>query len=208
MANSRRRCAHCREYELQELMRKNNCGWFCSIDCEAQYGLNKHRKQKEKAANANFKAMKMRVKGDDAKKQMTLTQKSFNKMRRLEELQWFADRDLPPRCISCQGLLGNDTWCCGHFKTTHNTALRFDPVNTYLQHNQRCNMQLSGDIAGTHNTMGYRAGLLVRFGQLKGQQILDYCDNTNPIIDLTVEDLKAKRKHFNAEIRRLEKAKA
>jgi len=182
-------------------------GNFHTYCCATEYGYRaavKLRKKKEQQAKKEHTAAKKNLKRNDVRHQHKLTQKVFNRMRVLQELKWYSDRELPPRCISCQGLLGNDQWCCGHFKTTHNSVLRYDPHNTYLQHNQRCNMRLSGDIAGTHNTMGYKKGLIVRFGNSAAQIVIDYCDNTNTVRKWTCEELIANRKRYNKTIRELE----
>jgi len=74
------------------------------------------------------------------------TQPVFNKLRRLQEFKWFSDAGLEPVCISCQKPLGGDQWCNGHFKSVGaNGRLRYDFKNSYLQHNNRCNRELSGD---------------------------------------------------------------
>ena len=128
------------------------------------------------------------------------TQDIFNKMRRLEELVWFAERGIEPYCISCQQPLGNDQWCCGHFKTRKaRSDLAFDRKNTYLQHNVRCNQHLSADIEG------YKYGLAYRFGEEEAKSIIDYCEVHQKTPKRTPDDWKAMKKEFNAEIRRLTK---
>ena len=132
------------------------------------------------------------------------TQKAFNRMRVLEELQWFKENGLEPSCISCGKELGGDAWCCGHFKTRGAQGnLRYDRVNTYLQHNQRCNMRLSGDIEGAKNRRGYKKGLLIRFGKERGQEILDYCESHTEVKKWTCDELEGMRAEFNKRIREL-----
>lgn len=127
-------------------------------------------------------------------------QEIFNKMRRLEELLWFKERGIEPYCISCQKPLGNDQWCCGHFKTRGaRPDLAFDQRNAYLQHNVRCNKNLSGD------TVNYKIGLLYRFGQREGQAIIDYCEVHQKTPKRTTDDWKAMKKEYRARIRELEK---
>jgi len=127
------------------------------------------------------------------------TQPVFNKLRRLQELKWFSDRGLKPVCISCQKELGNDQWCNGHFKSVGaNGRLRYDFNNSYLQHNHNCNMHKSGD------AKEYEVGLIARFGEIKGNEIINYCEENNAPIKLSWQDLEQMRKGFSAEIRKLE----
>jgi hypothetical protein len=133
------------------------------------------------------------------------TQKAFNRMRVLQELAWFQERGQEPACISCGKPLGGDQWCCGHFKTVGaQGGLRYDPLNTKLQHNRNCNMGLSGDIYGTKNTHGYIQGLKNRFGEKEGQRIIDHCESSAATVKWEWQQLEEMRKRFNAEIRRIE----
>ena len=134
------------------------------------------------------------------------TQPVFNRMRVLQEFLWFKDRNQEPTCISCSKPLGGDQWACGHFKTVGaQGSLRYDPINTFLQHNKNCNQSLSGDIYGSRTTHGYVQGLKNRFGDDKGQEIIDYCETDQATTKWDWERLEGMRKRFNAEIRRIEK---
>jgi len=204
------KCCGCKDRFPADTMIELPAGNFHSFGCAIDYS-------KAKSDKARAKAKKQRVmkekKSDNKRKkefklndlpyQHKLTQKVFNRMRVLQELVWFKSKGLPPRCISCHGKLGGDQWCCGHFKTTHNSLLRYDELNTFLQHNHRCNMNLSGDIEGAHNTMGYKKGLITRFGKEEGQEIIDYCDNSNAVKKWTGEELAELRKRCNIKIKRL-----
>jgi hypothetical protein len=154
-------------------------------------------KQKAEKKQAEAK-QKSEFKKNDRPKQLQLTRDAFNKMRRLQELKWFADRGLVATCISCGKPLGGDLWACGHFRTVGAAGhLRFDPMNTYLQHNFSCNRNKSGDV------VNYKLGLIKRFGEIEGQRIIDHVETNNSKADWTCEQLIQMRKEFNAEIRRL-----
>ncbi len=176
-----------------------------------------HRKEEENKAAK--KAYKERQESKQNKKalrdfnrkdlrwQHKHTQKAFNRMRVLEEFLWFAERGLEPECISCGKTLGNDQWCCGHMKTRGaQSGLRYDKRNTFLQHNRKCNMGLSGDIEGTASTRGYKRGLIDRFGEEEGQLIIDYCERNVAPIKWEWQELEAFRAECNERIRDLEKA--
>ncbi len=142
---------------------------------------------------------------NDKPRQLKLCQKTFNKLRRLQELKWFIDQGIEPFCISCGNKKGNDEWCAGHFKTVGaQSGLRFDPMNVYLQHNRRCNSQLSGDIYGTKTTHGYINGLKIRFGEEKATEIIEHCNQKTEVKKWTCDELIAMRKDWNNQIKELE----
>ena len=208
MAVSKRKCKFCKEYNPTEKGVKHPIGWFC---CQ-QHALNfaseqtskrvklQIAKAKQVQANKN-KAIKSDLREFNRKSlkwQHKQTQIVFNKLRRLQELKWFSDRGLEPVCISCQKPLGNDQWANGHFKTVgSNGRLRYDFSNSFLQHNMQCNMKKSGDIDG------YKKGLVVRFGEAKAKEIIDYCEKNNSPIKYTWQEIEALRVEFNKKIKKL-----
>jgi len=196
----KRRCLHCKEYSLMDEMLRCNAGWFCGIEHMQEYGSKKSAKIKVKQEKESDNKRKKAFRLSDTDYQHKLTKPVFNKMRRLEELKWFADRGLEPTCISCQKPLGGDQWCCGHNKTSGgNSRLRYDRKNTYLQHNHNCNKHKSGDIEG------YKKGLILRFGEDEGNSIIAYCEENRHAKKWTGEELESMRKEFNAEIKLMEK---
>lgn len=214
MANTKRRCTNCKKYKPTEQGIIAPIGFFCDQNCRYEYATKKtsnlisrsKKLQSKKLTEDKKKANKARreAKRKDLKHQHKLTQAAFNKMRVLEEKLWFKQRGLEPTCISCGRELGNDQWCCGHFKTRGSQSnLRYDKKNTFLQHNFSCNLNLSGDIAGTKKTRGYKQGLIERFGEVEGQAIIDYCESNTSTIKWTCEELEEMRSQFNERIRKL-----
>ena len=166
------------------------CSVGCSLNFVKKEQMNAYSKSSRKALNDFNKK--------DIKWQHKQTQPAFNKMRKLQELKWFADRGLEATCISCQKPVGNDQWCNGHFKTVgSNGRLRYDPLNSYLQHNRSCNMGLSGDIAG------YKVGLVLRFGEKEGNSIIGYCETTRSPKKYLWEELEEIRSECNKVIKSL-----
>lgn len=174
---------------------------------QARMLTGKQKKAEQSKANQARKASslsKREFNRSDLSWQHEQTQKSFNKMRVLQELKWFYDRGIKPYCISCGKEKGNDAWCAGHFKTRGaHSELRYDHKNVFLQHNQRCNMRLSGDIHGARNRRGYLKGIVMRFGEVEGNAIIEHCEAHQGVRKYTCEELEQMRKEFNAEIRRL-----
>lgn len=199
-----KKCKWCKERVEPNTGAQFPSGFFCSFDHAIKFAKGKAEKKRSETVKACNKAFKDHVLTNDRPYQLRLTQKAFNHMRRLEELKWFSDRGQEPTCISCGGELGGDQWANGHLRSVGaQGALRFDKRNSYLQHNRRCNMALSGDIEGTKSTRGYKQGLLDRFGDKEGQAIIDYCESQNDIVKWDCEQLVEMRKEFNANIRDL-----
>lgn len=190
-------CPICKVKATQKFGLKLFCGFEHAAEwAKAQAEKSKAKKKKE--FNAETRRMKNAVKKDSEWRNEV--QDLFNKMRRLEELIWFKERGIEPYCISCQSPLGNDQWACGHFKTRKaRSDLAFDRMNTFLQHNVRCNKHLSGDIEG------YKEGLAIRFGVDEAKRIVEYCEVRQETPKRTAEDWQAMKKQFSAEIRRLQK---
>lgn len=204
MANSKKRCKHCRSYFPAESMFIAPIGTFCSHDHAIKWTKEAQKKQREKdqqwreSLPKNTRELNRR----DRKKQEDKTQAAFNQMRVLQEKIWFAERGIEPYCISC--LKTNMDWCCGHYTSRGaSKRLQFDELNTYLQCNANCNSAKSANKEGTRNEIGYTAGIIHRFGESKGQKIIDYCTSNYAPVERTWQEYEAMRKQFNAEIRRL-----
>ena len=197
MANSKRRCSQCKTYKIANdgIVIKNT--FFCDFDCataKAKKGIPKGKAIIQKAN----KAAVIELDRKSLKWQHKQTQPVFNKLRRLQEFKWFSDRGLEPVCISCQKPLGNDIWCNGHFKSVGaNGRLRYDFKNSYLQHNRSCNMAKSGDAEGC------KKGLVARFGERRGNLIIEYCEINNSPIKYSWQDIEELRIDFNKQIKAL-----
>lgn len=194
------------EYQPRKNLVKTPKGNFCSYDDAIKWAneqtskrikreINKVKQVAVKEAKANKKAL-TELNRKTIKWQHKQTQPVFNKLRRLQEFLWFSDRGLEPVCISCQKPLGNDQWCNGHFKSVGaNGRLRYDFMNSYLQHNRSCNMAKSGD------AVNYEKGLISRFGEKKGREIISYCEENNKPLKLSWQDIEALRVDFNEQIK-------
>ena len=195
MANAKRKCAF-HGKRIRDYIVVNNMA-FCSYESAAKWGYANKAKGAKKRRVVNKKAL-VELNKTSLKYQHKLTQPIFNKLRRLQEFKWFSDRGLEPVCISCQKPLGNDQWCNGHFKSVGgNGRLRYDFMNSYLQHNKNCNMHLSGDVKR------YEPGLITRFGEDEGSKIIAYCEENNSPIKRTWQGIEALRISFNKQIKEL-----
>ncbi len=190
---------------------------FASKECQTKVGLvnlkkiqanNKKKaeakiKQQKKAITKRNSDFKAKVQGNDLTHQLELTQKIFNRMRKLEEFYQLSR----PTCISCEkpALPGNlDDFACGHFKTVGGfPELRFNTLNTWLQCNQYCNCRLSGNIAGNRHTIGYTQGLKNRFDG--ADKLMRYLERPHKNYTRDCESLKVVRAWCAGRIRQLEK---
>ncbi len=176
------KCCGCKERFPAETMINLNGSRFHAIDCATAYAQAKGKKAIERSKAKAKRVDQVKRKADskalrdfnrkDVRWQHKQTQPVFNRMRVLQEKLWFKERGLEPVCISCCKPIGGDQWCCGHFKTVGaQGALRYDPRNTYIQHNRYCNMYLSGDIGGTKTTPGYKQGLKNRLATKRAREL-------------------------------------
>lgn len=158
----------------------------------------------DKAKKKASWAYKKKVQLNDVEYQHGLTKPQFNKMRVLEEKIWFAERGIEPYCISCQRTKMD--FCCGHYMSVGaQSGLRYDRMNTYIQCNWRCNSNLSGNINGDKTSIGYTAGILLRFGDKEGLKIIDYCESHTQPVKWDCEWLQEFRLECRAKIRELER---
>ena len=204
-----RKCRKCRK----ELPKAKDCqdgyqkAGFCGNTCMADHGLDKARERLERQYKVKRKEAR-KDKREFNKRDITWQHKQcqpvFNRMRVLEEMEWFHSRGLEPECISCGKK--NMDWCCGHFKTVGaQSGLRYDSMNTYLQCNRYCNKGLSGNIYGNKTTRGYIQGLKDRFGEDEAQRIIDYCESNTAPVKWDWEQMEADRKEWNKRIREMKK---
>jgi hypothetical protein len=191
------KCKFCKQPATQRF----GLNYFCNPDCAYNHARAIQAKKAIKDASEQRKRDRMRLAKlkkphEHASKAQTL----FNKMRRLECLLWFKEKNLEPVCISCQKPLGGDVWACGHYKTRGaRKDLAFERLNTHLQHNFSCNKNKSGDVEGQ------KIGYAMIYGAEDAARILTDLEVRREIPKRTPEDWQAMKKEFSAEIRRLEK---
>jgi hypothetical protein len=196
------------EYQPRESLITTPKGKFCSYELMIRWA-NKQTSKRIERENNKAKQVVVKKEKDNKKAVKELNRKSlkwqhkqtqavFNKLRRLQEFKWFSGRGIEPTCISCGKELGGDQWCNGHFKSVgSNGRLRYDFMNSYLQHNRNCNMAKSGD------AVNYEKGLIERFGDKKGRFIIKYCEMNNSPLKLSWQEIENLRTEFNKQIKAL-----
>ena len=203
MSNSKRKCKYCKKSTRDYIV--VNMSAFCTFDEAVQYANENKAKGAAIIKKSNDKKHVKKKKSfrlSDTSHQHELTQGVYNKLRVLQEKQWFYDRGLEPECISCKKQ--NMDWCCGHFKTRGSQGnIRYEKDNTKLQCNRYCNKGLSGNINGNKTTRGYIQGLTDRFGKNESNRIIEFCETNTAVKKWTGEELKQMRKEFNQQIKQL-----
>ena len=185
MANSKRKCKHCKEYALAETGFKAPIGWFCGKEHAMLFIKDKQLKQRKKAVNAKVKADKKDLRErklaiKPKSKWLSEAQASVNKYIRI--------RDQEKPCISCgvdsvrsfNGYRGACGWDAGHYRSRGAAGhLRFNTFNINKQC-VNCNRDKSG------NVVDYRINLLKKIGVDR----LDRLEMDNSIRGFDVEYLK------------------
>lgn len=131
MANSRNKCTHCSGYFRVEEGFRNNKGFFCSPKHYIDYVNNKRTIGKtQQKCNTHQKSATVKRAFKDksyASKYNDLVL-DFNKLRRTQELLWFAEIGAPPTCISCSVILNSSNITNGHYITVASSyKLAIDP---------------------------------------------------------------------------------
>jgi len=189
MATKKNKCTYCKERFLVETMVKTPAGKFCGFGHAMKYANDKQAKQREvnlkKAAKCEqvedkaARKAKRDADNNNHKKQFKMTK---------EVVQRWAGgiSDAGKPCKSC-GTTNDIQDCGGHFRTAGgNPELALDTRNIHRQCNKKCNCELSGNIYGAMNTIGYTQGLINEFGQ----EYVDWLNSYHPPKHYTCDQLR------------------
>lgn len=199
MANSKRKCAQCKEYFKPEREFPGPVAW-CSDECGAALALKRlpaQRMKQEKEVRAQHRKQKTVFKQNDLKHQKDLTRRVFNTMIRL--------LDAGGSCPTCVEPLVDGKYDAGHVRTVAACPeLRFDARNAFGQC-RSCNG------SGTHRKRVqktqesvseiYKEWILA----VQGQAYHDWLYGPHEAKHYSCADLIELRAVFAAECRRLEK---
>jgi hypothetical protein len=184
MANSKKRCRHCKEYFPVAQGVKVPLGFFCSYDHATAHGLEKAQKARSKQNKKELTEYRERTKNVSQWKREAQT--AFNAYIRF--------RDTTYGCISCgnnpERKLGG-TMDAGHYRSRGAAQhLAFHLHNCHAQC-VRCNQYLSGNI------VEYRKGLIDRIGLDKVEAL----ENNNDIRRFDIEYYKRIKSIFTRKLR-------
>ena len=185
MANAKKKCRHCKEYDLVESGIKVPLGWFCSMSCVVQHGKKAATVVSDKRKRQTLTKLKESVK--TASEWRVEAQTAFNAYVR------YRDRDLP--CISCDAIGDHDGlggyWDAGHYRSRGAAKhLSFNLWNCAKQCS-RCNRYLSG------NVVEYRKRLITRIGSER----VDKLENNNDTVKHDITYLRRIKQIFKNKLR-------
>ena len=213
MANSKRKCLHCKEYVTEWV--KLPVGVFCNRESAIKWSTAKRVKVSEKAIQKRESDQKKKnvsfrkkVELSDIGGQKDKTQTAFNKVIKLEELWKCAQEGSQPMCISCSKPwtpFTNKDFAAGHLLSRGaRSDLALNNNNVFLQCNGYCNSALSANRSGEGKTHGYDEGLIMRLGYLGVKKLIK---NLEVVRSFSWEgkDYETLRKWLNARARYLTK---
>ena len=192
---------------------------FLNQDHMVQFGLQAAKKKrekeiraaenKEKKARREARRRKIKFYANDVNHQLTITQRVFNRMVKLEKIAEALRAGKNPVCISCGKPFTFDQihdFAAGHYKTVGaHEELRFNTLNVELQCNRYCNKGLSGNINGNKNSHGYMVGLAYKYGEDAATDRMLYLEQPWPNFTRNAAVLKKVREWCSARNRVLEK---
>lgn len=194
MANSRRKCAHCKHHQPVETMFISGLQAFCDKTHYIEYQVARkdalvNKGEKIKRANLRERKEKLKTAGEYTKE----AQSAVNAYIRV--------RDHGKPCVSCgsmpQNKLGG-TMDCGHYRSRGSAShLRFNLLNMASQC-VKCNRFKSG------NAVDYRIELIRRIGLDAVERI----ESDNTPRKFTIDYLKRIKVIFNKRARHYKKLKA
>lgn len=189
MTFKRTRCPHCKG-KLEQ-------GQRIHPDCIAPFADAKEAKAQraaEKKARMDAKVERAEIK---KRKEALKTRRDY-----IDEAQhafnaYIRERDREKPCICCGQPLGagevGGAYDCGHYRSVGSAPhMRFDPRNAHAQR-KICNRW------GAGRAVDYRLGLIARIGL----EAVESVESDQAARKWTIEELKAIRDHFKAELKKL-----
>lgn len=183
MANSKRKCAHCKERKKVETMFIRGVQAFCNKDHYIEYQVSSKDKLVKKGEKIQRKELAKR-------KDKIKTKPQLIKEAQTAVNSYIRARDSNKPCISCQVEViqkRGGSMDAGHYRSRGSAGhLRFNVLNIHSQC-VTCNRWQSG------NVVDYRINLIKRIGLEQVEKL----ENDNKPRIFTVEYLRRIKKIFN-----------
>ena len=142
MANTRKKCKHCKDWFEVSSMVKNNAGTYCNSDC--MFNNIKHALPKLIAKGAKIKEKAVKVRHKEATKKLRTRTQWYN-MLQVEVNKYVRLRDANEPCCTCGTANQNIKYDAGHcFTRAARPDLRFNLTNIHKQCSVNCNQHGSG----------------------------------------------------------------
>ena len=205
MANSKKKCRHCKEYSLVESGIHVPLGYFCGIEHAQLHGSAQSNKARatieKKAASLQIKKQKaLKSKIREAKESLK-TAGDYIKEAQTAVNKYIRARDSGKPCISCGNLPAQKfggTMDAGHYRSRGAAGhLRFNTLNIHSQC-VRCNRYKSG------NAVDYRLELIKRVGV----NLVDRLEADNEPKRFNIDYLKRVKRIFNKRAKHVERIKS
>jgi hypothetical protein len=149
MANTKKRCKHCKKYIVATSGMQINGGFFCSFSHATSFAMAKSATDKDKAIKKKNAKQKREFKQSDLKTRKDAAKKACHAYIRAR------DNGLP--CICC-GRPINGSVHAGHFlESGNNPQIRYDENNIHAQ-SSYCNTYKGG------NSDDYEGRLRIKIG--------------------------------------------
>ena len=162
MANTKKKCRHCKEFVLAESGVTVLLGFFCNRDHALEH---QHTKAMAAVSKMRAKAIQLAKKDIKARKQALKSLGTLHKEAQPEFNKYIRLRDKGQPCISCQRHHSGQNHA-GHFLSIGSSPeLRYAESNVHLQCSV-CNNHLSG------NQLLYRVNLINKIG-IKAVELLE-----------------------------------
>ncbi|PHS64352.1 MAG: NinG family protein [Thalassobium sp.] len=200
MANSKKRCKHCRAYTSEWVTFP--AGTFCTVEHALAFA--QQPAQREKAYKAKTAERKMALLSTDKRHWIKKAQEAFN--------GYIRDRDSGLPCVSCdrseaevnqsEGWKPGGAWDCGHYLSVgSHPELRFEPLNAHRQC-KSCNGGSGNYTRKNHQVAAaYRAELVKRIGLEK----VEWLEGPYVPKKHSIEDLQAIAAEYRIKRRELQK---
>lgn len=144
MANSKKRCKHCRKYFSAENMVKVPAGTFCTFDHAIEFANNEKAKQQKKDMEWKQDFQKRLRNSKPAEVVMTRSD-WYDKLQALVNQYVNHVRDKGKPCCTCGTAKTTIKYDAGHcFTRGARSELRFELTNIHRQCSQDCNVMNSG----------------------------------------------------------------
>jgi hypothetical protein len=142
MANTRKKCKHCKDWVEASVMIKNNAGTYCNSDC--MFNNIKHALPKLIAKGAKIKEKAVKVRHKEATKKLRTRTQWYN-MLQVEVNKYVRLRDANEPCCTCGTTNHGIKYDAGHcFTRAARPDLRFNLTNIHKQCSVNCNQHGSG----------------------------------------------------------------
>ena len=142
MANTRKKCKHCKDWFEASVMVKNNAGTYCNSD--HMFEDIKHALPKLIAKGAKIKEKAVKVRHKEATKKLRTRTQWYN-MLQVEVNKHVRLRDANEPCCTCGTTNQGIKYDAGHcFTRAARPDLRFNLTNIHKQCSVNCNQHGSG----------------------------------------------------------------